>query len=85
MDNLHFRNPAHHTARMPRRILYLSGTRADFGLMRHALQTATARDGVIETNSLSTLGVKATNHQNLRERNADIADSPPRPLARLGP
>lgn len=27
---------------MPRRILYLSGTRADFGLMRHALLTAAA-------------------------------------------
>jgi GDP/UDP-N,N'-diacetylbacillosamine 2-epimerase (hydrolysing) len=27
---------------MPRRILYLSGTRADFGLMRHALCTAAA-------------------------------------------
>ena len=28
---------------MPRRILYLSGTRADFGLMRHTLRTAAAQ------------------------------------------
>lgn len=31
---------------MTRRILYLSGTRADFGLMRHTLQTTAAQDGL---------------------------------------